>query len=112
MVRGLIPGQQLPWIGHLSSINSKINGLHPVLAPLSKCYPESKGRLPTRYSPVRHFTGPKQARGVLVRLACVKHAASVHSEPGSNSPLNPFIQYTLTGILKVFTDPLILSVTA
>ena len=24
---------------------------------------------------------------VLVRLACVKHAASVHSEPGSNSPL-------------------------
>ena len=23
----------------------------------------------------------------LVRLACVKHAASVHSEPGSNSPL-------------------------
>ena len=22
----------------------------------------------------------------LVRLACVKHAASVHSEPGSNSP--------------------------
>ena len=24
----------------------------------------------------------------IVRLACVKHAASVHSEPGSNSPLN------------------------
>jgi hypothetical protein len=23
----------------------------------------------------------------LVRLACVKHAASVHSEPGSNSPI-------------------------
>ena len=25
--------------------------------------------------------------GFLVRLACVKHAASVHSEPGSNSPV-------------------------
>ena len=25
-----------------------------------------------------------------VRLACVKHAASVHPEPGSNSPLNMF----------------------
>ena len=24
----------------------------------------------------------------IARLACVKHAASVHSEPGSNSPLN------------------------
>jgi hypothetical protein len=25
----------------------------------------------------------------LVRLACVRHAASVDSEPGSNSHLNP-----------------------
>ena len=25
-------------------------------------------------------------KNFLVRLACVKHAASVHSEPGSNSP--------------------------
>ena len=28
----------------------------------------------------------EQALSVTVRLACVKHAASVHSEPGSNSP--------------------------
>ena len=27
----------------------------------------------------------------LVRLACVKHAASVHSEPGSNSPYKLFL---------------------
>ena len=27
-------------------------------------------------------------RGVTVRLACVKHAASVRPEPGSNSPLS------------------------
>ena len=38
----------------------------------------------TCYSPVRHSTNPR--RGFLVRLACVKHAASVHPEPGSNSP--------------------------
>ena len=32
----------------------------------------------------------------LVRLACVKRAASVDSEPGSNSRLNPFVlEYTL-----------------
>src|SRR4249919_2765838 len=27
-------------------------------------------------------------RGLTARLACVKHAASVRPEPGSNSPLN------------------------
>ena len=35
----------------------------------------------TCYSPFRHWT-PKGP----VRLACLIHAASVHSEPGSNSP--------------------------
>ena len=65
----------------------KHNPCYPVLAFLSKCYPRSKGRLPTRYSPVRHFTVFEQARRGLVRLACVRHAASVHSEPGSNSPV-------------------------
>ena len=29
---------------------------------------------------------------VLVRLACVRHAASVHSEPGSNSPLKDLLE--------------------
>ena len=29
----------------------------------------------------------EQAPAFIVRLACVKHAASVHPEPGSNSPL-------------------------
>ena len=29
-------------------------------------------------------------RGLTARLACVKHAASVRPEPGSNSPLNSF----------------------
>ncbi len=59
---------------------------YAVLAPVSQGYPPPKGRLPTCYSPVRHFT-----RGLLpflVRLACVKRAASVDSEPGSNSRLN------------------------
>ena len=35
------------------------------------------------YSPVRH-SSPKWC----VRLACIRHAASVHPEPGSNSPLS------------------------
>jgi hypothetical protein len=42
--------------------------------------------LPTCYSPVRHSIHPPKG-ALIVRLACVKHAASVHPEPGSNSPL-------------------------
>ena len=42
-----------------------------------------QGRSPTCYSPVRHSCTPK---GLTVRLACVKHAASVRPEPESNSP--------------------------
>ena len=30
----------------------------------------------------------KQASSPLVRLACIRHAASVHPEPGSNSPFD------------------------
>ena len=56
---------------------------HAVLAFLSERYPPLEGRSPTCYSPVRHST---QGRSPFrVRLACVRHAASVDSEPGSNS---------------------------
>ena len=58
---------------------------YPVLAPVSGGYPDVKGRLLTCYSPVRRSCTPK---GLTARLACVKHAASVRPEPGSNSPLN------------------------
>ena len=57
------------------------------LAPVSKCYPLLMGRLPTCYSPVRHssFSGGASSGGKSVRLACIRHAASVRPEPGSNS---------------------------
>ena len=52
---------------------------HPVLAVISNCYSEPKGRFP-------RVTHPCATRSEdLVRLACVRHAASVRSEPGSNS---------------------------
>ena len=40
------------------------------------------GRFPTCSSPVRHVN-PRRDH---VRLACIRHAASVNPEPGSNSP--------------------------
>ncbi|GFP33591.1 hypothetical protein HKBW3S42_01928, partial [Candidatus Hakubella thermalkaliphila] len=55
---------------------------YPVLSFLSEGYPGLLGRLPTRYSPVRRY--PKKQASWTARLACVKHAASVRSEPGSN----------------------------
>ena len=71
---GLLPALISPYLNE---------GCHAVLALLSEGYPPLKGRSPTRYSPVCHST-----HGLLhfrVRLACVRHAASVDSEPGSNS---------------------------
>ena len=50
---------------------------------ISSSFPElfrTKGYVPTRYSPVCHSPIARS-----VRLACVKPAASVRSEPGSNS---------------------------
>ena len=60
--------------------------LHAVLSHVSMGYPPSRGRSPTCYSPVRHsHEAPKGLTPV--RLACLIRAASVRSEPGSNSPL-------------------------
>ena len=56
---------------------------YAVLAQISLGCPPPIDRSPTCYSPVRHYT--RTRRYFLVRLACVRHAASVHSEPGSNS---------------------------
>src|SRR6185312_3512040 len=66
---------------------------YPVLDPVSQAYPRVRGRSPTCYSPVRRSCTPK---GLTARLACVKHAASVRPEPGSNSP-------TKTGSTKTLT---------
>ena len=57
---------------------------YAVLASVSGRYSPLEGRLLTCYSPVRHFISfPKES--LIVRLACLRHAASVDSEPGSNS---------------------------
>src|SRR5215469_3827298 len=57
---------------------------YAVLAQFSLGYSPPEGRLSTCYAPVRHG-----CIATPVRLACVKHAASVRSEPGSNSRLKP-----------------------
>ena len=58
---------------------------YPVLPTVSRGCPGARGRLPTCYSAVRHSIRPPEG-ALSVRLACVRRAASVHPEPGSNSP--------------------------
>ena len=57
-----------------------------VLIRISPGYPPVEGRLHTRYSPIRRSSA-EASSPVTPRLACVRPAASVHPEPGSNSPL-------------------------
>lgn len=59
-----------------------ISGIRPSFPSLSRSAGQITHVLLTR-SPLEY---PQQARGLSVRLACVKHAASVRPEPGSNSP--------------------------
>ena len=69
---------------------------HPALTPLSGDYSGVGGRLDTRYAPVRRSTPDKASFTVVSpRLACVKPVASVHPEPGSNSPLYIFFIFSL-----------------
>ena len=79
---GLAPGLQRP--------RDASRATHPVSAPLSGCCPDRGDRLFTCSSPFRRSHPPGIAtRGNPARLACLIHAASVRSEPESNSHRNP-----------------------
>ena len=47
---------------------------------------------------------PLDIRRYLVRLACIRHAASVHPEPGSNSPFDLLIMFSLSRFLLFEID--------
>src|SRR5690606_801613 len=59
---------------------------HAVLATVSSGYPPLKGRSPRVTHPFATKAGAEAPTSV--RLACVRHAASVRSEPGSNSQVH------------------------
>ena len=63
-------------LSHPVSPRNGVSGITPGFPGLFR----RKGHVPTRYSPVRRSRPKARAR-----LACVKPAASVRSEPGSNS---------------------------
>ena len=55
---------------------------------------------------MRHFTRPR--RNFHVRLACVRHAASVQSEPESNSPVEKYDSVWITNIQTIELKALII----
>ena len=57
---------------------------HAVLAAVSRGCPPPKDR----YLRVTHPSAAPESHPPIARLACVKHAASVRSEPGSNSQVH------------------------
>ena len=75
IARGLAIPRFLPW--DVCGISLDFSRLSPIT-----------GYVPMYYSPVRHST--QELPPFRVRLACVKHAASVQSEPGSNSSVQSF----------------------
>ena len=67
MGRGLILKCKLMYRGLLLPQSLSAPWSYAVLALLSECYPPLLGRLPTCYSPVRHFTGAE----ALSRATCM-----------------------------------------
>ena len=74
-----------------------------ILSGITHSFPwlfRASGHVTTRYSPFRRFHGPltppspkrKQGEGTdHARLACLIHAANVHSEPESNPSIGVYI---------------------
>ena len=74
-----------PWISRKSHAALAVYG---VLGAISRGYPPVAGRFHTCYSPVRRSPAAEASFSPAApRLACVRPVASVHPEPGSNSPL-------------------------
>ncbi len=77
----------------------RICGISVTFATLSP----TSGYVPMHYSPVRHSPSGASTHAA-VRLACVRHAASVQSEPGSNSSVQFLLKLSLD-VLQIIPDP-------
>ena len=71
---------------------------HPVLSPVSRRYPGLRGTY--LYCPIPSAALGFQSyeKNLAARLACLIHAANVHSEPGSN----PSILFIVLNLQKKF----------
>ena len=72
---------------------------YAVLAAVSNCYPPCTGQV-THALLTRPPLSSSRKKN-FVRLACVKHAASVYPEPGSNSHVQFSVQFCANAFLSV-----------
>ena len=105
-----------PTSAALSARGPKVPRFHPrIICGISTSFDvlsPTDRYVPMHYSPVRH-SPPGASTRAAVRLACVKHAASVQSEPGSNSSVQSLqILLRLTQTLRESNDSLIILVQA
>ena len=89
MVRGLILQQGHASRGSLWLIDPSLTALFGISPPFDELFPTEGQIIHALLTRSPLYSGPEGP--FLVRLACVRHAASVCSEPGSNSQvLIPF----------------------
>ena len=79
----------------------RICGISVTFATLSP----TSGYVPMHYSPVRHSPSGASTHAA-VRLACVRHAASVQSEPGSNSSVQSLLKLSLDVLQTQLLKPI------
>ena len=101
---GKLLSHQLPNLPSAAPIarGPKVPRFHPQIVCGISCSFEqlspTTGHVPMYYSPVRHSPSGASTYAA-VRLACVKHAASVQSEPGSNSYVQS-LTFLTSGLLQ------------
>ena len=91
---------------------SRLCGISTCFQVLSPCTGQVTHALLTRPPLMHPPSGRNLPQNAPVRLACVRHAASVHPEPGSNSHvgLSAFPASSCRFCWQVFLAPLILPV--
>ena len=91
--------ERMPTVYRVATFNKYPDAgslFYAVLFKVSPDYPPVDERLHTRYAPVRRSPSTSIATDhAAPRLACVRPAASVYPEPGSNSPLSNLYPVTL-----------------
>ena len=85
MVRGLISQRGLASRGSLWLTNRDQSALFGISTPFGGLFPTAGQIIHVLLTRAPLYSDPEGP--FLVRLACVRHAASVCSEPGSNSPV-------------------------
>ena len=87
-------------------VSTILCGINPGFPRLSHCHRQVAHALLTR-SPLIHLSSfRRNLLSFIVRLACVKHAASVRPEPGSNSQFNVCLKlaFQLTFAFFILTE--------